>query len=150
MKTDIEKIKELRDTTGLSLNEIKKALTEAGGDENKAKELLAKIGAQAAAKKSSREAKEGVVDSYIHGTHKVGSMVELYCETDFVARNVEFQNLAHDIAMHIAALKPANADELLGQPFIKDPEITIKELINKNIAKLGENIQLGQFQVFEI
>jgi elongation factor Ts len=150
MKSDIEKIKDLRDSTGLSLGEIKKALTEAGGDETKAKELLQNLGAAAAAKKSSRAAKEGVVDSYIHNNHKVGSMIELFCETDFVARNVEFQSLAHDIAMHIAALRPTNAEELLEQPFIKDQEITVKELINKNIAKLGENIQLGQFQVFEI
>ena len=150
MKSEIDKIKDLRDSTGLSFNEIKKALTEAEGDEIRAKELLHNLGAVAAAKKSSREAKEGIVDSYIHNNRKVGSVVVLYCETDFVARNNECQNLAHELAMHIAALRPGSAEELMGQPFIKDQDITVNELINQKIAMLGENIQLGQFQVFEI
>lgn len=146
----LDKVKELRDSTGLSFNEIKKALTEAGEDIQKAKEILHKLGESMAEKKSSRQAKEGVVESYIHGNRKVGTMVELFCETDFVAKNVEFQKLAKELAMHIAAMKPSNAEELLGQPFIRDPDITIKELVNKSIAKLGENIQIGRFEVFEI
>lgn len=148
--TNIEKIKNLRDSVGLPFNEIKKALEEAGGDEKKAKEILHKLGAQMAAKRSSRQAKEGVVDSYIHNTRKVGSIVELLCETDFVARNVEFQKLAHELAMHIAAMKPGSLNDLLVQPFVKDQDITIRDLINQGIAKLGENIQVGRFQVFEI
>jgi len=148
--SDIDKIKNLRDSTGLSLGEIKKALNEAGGDEVKAKEILHKLGVKMAEKKSARQVKEGVIDSYIHNTHKVGSLIELFCETDFVARNVEFQNLAHELAMHIAAMRPGSSDELLSQPFIKDQDVTVKDLVNQYIAKLGENIQIGRFEVFDI
>lgn len=147
---DINKIKSLRDSTGLSFNEIKEALTKAGGDEIKAKEMLHNLGVKMAAKKSSREVKEGVVESYIHNTRKVGSMVEVMCETDFVARNVEFQKLAKELSMHIAAMKPGNLEELLAQSFIKDQDITIQDLLNQNIAKLGENIQIGRFEVFSL
>ena len=150
MKSEIEKIKSLRDHTGLSLNEIKKALVEAGGDEDKAKEILGKIGESMAAKKSSRQVKEGLVETYIHTTKKTGSMLELLCETDFVARNMEFQKLAKDLAMHIVAMKPTDAKDLLAQPFVKDPNVTVQDLINQSIAKLGENIQIGRFELFEI
>ncbi len=148
--SEIEKIKNLRDSTGLSLGEIKKAMVEAGGDETKAREILQKLGAKMASKKSERQVKEGVVDSYIHSNHKVGSMVELLCETDFVARNTEFQKLAHDLAMHIAAMRPGSNEELLTQQFVKDPAVTITELVNQHIAKLWENIQVGRFEVLEI
>src|SRR3989344_4399718 len=147
---EIEKIKSLRDSTGLSLNEIKKALTESGGDEERAKEVLQKLGVKMAAKKSARQVKEGVVESYIHNTRKVGSMVELLCETDFVARNVEFQKLAHELAMHITAMRPGSVEELLAQPFVRDQDITVKDLLNQSIAKLGENIQVGRFEVFSL
>ena len=150
MGSEMEKIKHLRELTGLSLNEIKKALLEAAGDVVKAAEVLKKLGVSMAAKKSSREVKEGIVESYIHSTKKVGSMIEILCETDFVARNIEFQKLAHDIAMHVAAMKPGDDKELLSQPFIKDQDLTVQELINQHVAKLGENIKLGRFQVFEI
>src|SRR3989344_2782667 len=132
-KSEIEKIKDLRDSTGLSLAEIKKAITEAAGDEERARELLQKLGVQMAAKKSSRQVKEGVIDTYVHSTKKVASVVELLCETDFVAKNVEFQKLAHELAMHIAALRPGSVDELLGQPFVKDQDVSIKELINRYV-----------------
>lgn len=148
--SEIEKIKSLRDSTGLSLGEIKKALTEADGDEQKAKEILQKIGVAMAAKKSARQVKEGVVESYIHGTRKVGAMLELLCETDFVAKNAEFQKLAHDLTMHIAAMRPGSSEDLFSQPFVKDPDITVRELLNQCVAKLGENIQIGRFEVFEI
>jgi len=147
---EIDKIKALRDRTGLSFNEIKKALTEAGGDEEKAKKILQELGVKLAADRSSRQVKEGVVDSYVHSTKKVGSMVELFCETDFVARNSGFQHLAHELAMHIAAMRPGSLDDLLGQSFIKDQDLTVRDLINQSIAKMGENIQLGRFEVFEI
>ena len=150
MPTDVEKVKNLRESTGLSFNEIKKALDEAGGDEAKAVEILKVRGIKMAENKSSREVKEGVIVSYIHATKKLGSMVEVLCETDFVARNMEFQKLAHDIAMHIAAMRPGDDKELLAQPFVKDPDVTVQELINQSIAKLGENIQIGRFQVLEI
>lgn len=148
--SEIDKIKSLRDSTGLSLNEIKKALTEAEGDEGRAREILQELGVKMAAKKSSRQVKEGVIESYIHNTRKVGSIVVLLCETDFVARNVEFQKLAKDLAMHITAMKPGSTGEFLEQPFIRDQDITIKDLINQHIAKLGENIQIDRFEVFEI
>lgn len=148
--SDIEKIKNLRDSTGLSFNEIAKALKDSGGDETKAKLLLQELGVKMAAKKSSREAKEGVIDAYVHSTKKVASVVELYCETDFVARNMEFQKLAHELSMHVAAMKPGDLEILMSQPFVKDPSITIRELVNQLIAKLGENIQVGRFEIFEI
>ena len=147
---DTDKIKNLREGTGLSLGQIKKALDEAGGDETKAREILKAQGVAVAAKKSSREVKEGVIDSYIHANKKLGATVEVLCETDFVARNSEFQKLAHDLAMHLAAVRPETVEDLLGQQFIKDPAITVKDLINQYIAKLGENIQVGRFEIFEI
>ncbi len=149
-QTNTEKIKHLRDTTGLSLGQIKKALDEAGGDMARAMEVLKAHGISVAAKKSSREVKEGVVDAYIHSTKKLGVLVEVLCETDFVARNVEFQKLVHELAMQIAAAKPGTVEDLLSQPFIKDQDITVKDLVNQHIAKLGENIQIGRFEIFEI
>src|SRR3989344_2854323 len=145
--TDVEKVKHLRESTGLSFNEIKKALDEAGGDQAKAVEILRVRGVKMAEKKSSREVGEGVVASYIHATKKLGSMVEVLCETDFVARNADFQKLAQEIAMHIAAMKPGDIKELLEQPFVKDQDMTVKDLINSHVAKLGENIQVGRFEI---
>ncbi len=149
-QTDVEKLKHLRESTGLSFNEIKKALDEAKGDEAKAVEILRAHGIKMAEKKSSREVKEGVVASYIHATKKLGSMVEVLCETDFVARNADFQELAREIAMHIAAMRPGSVSDLLEQPHIKDQDMTVKDLINGYIAKLGENIQVGRFEIFQI
>lgn len=150
MANNVNSIKTLRDSTGLPLGDIKKALDQADGDEHKALEILNAQGARAADKKSSRSVKEGVVSSYIHSNKKLGSMVELLCETDFVARNAEFQALAYDLAMHIAASHPGQVSDLLEQPFVKDPQITIKDLINRYIVKLGENIQIGRFKIFQI
>jgi|SRR3989344_770979 len=149
-QVDLEKIKHLRESTGLSFNEIKKALEEADGNEDKAVEILKAQGIKVAEKKSSRAVKEGIVSSYVHANKKLGSMVELLCETDFVARNDEFQALAKELAMHIAAFKPATLQEFLEQLFVKDQNVTVKELINGHIAKLGENIQIGRFEIFEV
>ena len=148
--TDVEKVKHLRESTGLSFNEIKKALDEAGGDETKAVEILKAQGVKMAEKKASRSVNEGVVASYVHSTKKLGSMVEVLCETDFVARSADFQELAKEIAMHIAAMKPGNVVELLEQSYVKNPDITVKDFINSHIAKLGENIQIGRFELFQI
>lgn len=148
--TDVGKIKHLRESTGLSLNEIKKALESAGGDEAKAVEILRTQGVKMAEKKAAREVKEGVVSSYIHATKKLGSMVEVLCETDFVARNTDFQELAKEIAMHIAAMKPGSINDLLEQPYVKNPDMTVKDLINSYVAKLGENIQVGRFEIFQV
>ena len=145
-----EEIKALREATGLSIMQCQKALEEAGGDRNKAIALLKAKGAEIAAKKGDRTLGAGVVTSYIHTGETVGGMIELLCETDFVAKNPEFKSVARDIAIHIAAMKPANLEDLLAQPYIKDPAQTIKEFINQYIAKLGENIQVGRFGVFEV
>lgn len=148
--SDLNLIKKIREATGLSLGEISKALWEAGEDESKTLEILKVRGAAIADKKSSREIKEGVIESYIHSTQKIGALVELGSETDFVARNVEFKKLAHDLAMQVASMRPQTMEELMTQPFIKDPSLTILDLVNQHIAKLGENIKVGNFVRFEI
>ncbi|MDP3727173.1 MAG: elongation factor Ts [bacterium] len=146
----IEKIKQLRDETGASLGEIRSALASSGGDLARAKTLLAeKLGA-IAAKKSGREVKAGVVDAYVHSNGRIGVLLELHCETDFVARNPEFRHLAHELAMHVAAMAPANAEELAGQEFIRDPGKKAGDLVREAVGKFGENIQIGNFTRFEL
>ncbi len=141
----LEQIKKIRELLGSGIVETKKALDEANGDEKTAIELLRKRGELKAAKKSDREASEGVVSSYIHPNNKLGAIIKLCCESDFVARNTEFVELAKDIAMHIAAIGPKTIEELLAQPFVKNPEQTVQELLIEKIAKIGENIQIGEF-----
>lgn len=148
--SDIEKVKKIREATNLSIKEISSALAESGGNEEKALTILKSRGAQIADKKSSREIKEGIVEAYIHINKKVGAMLELGSETDFVARNDEFKKLAHEIAMQIASMNPKDVDELLSQPFIKDPSMTIADLLNQYISKLGENIKIRKFIRLEI
>jgi len=150
MAVDIATVKELRDKTGFSFAEISKALEESGGNREKAIDILKSKGAHVAEKKASRSTGEGVVDSYIHATHKIGALVALKCETDFVARNPQFTELAHNLALHIAATNPSSQDELMAQEFIKDPSITIADLMHGVVAKLGENIKLEHFTRFEI
>ncbi len=140
-----EQIKEFRKKTGFSIMGCKKALEESEGDEKKAIEILEKKGVQKALDKSERKTKQGLIEPYIHSNGNVGVILELNCETDFVARNEDFKNLAHDLAMHIAAMDPSDEKELLEQPFIKDVEKTINDLIKELIAKLGENIRIGKF-----
>ena len=142
---DAELIKEIRDTTGLSFNEIKKALDEAGGDKARALEVLKAHGVKVAEKKALRTTGQGIVEAYIHSNKKVGVLVEVLCETDFVARNPLFGELAHEIAMHIAAMDPQDGRELLGQPYIRDQDVTVQELVAQYIAKSGENIKIGKF-----
>ena len=146
----IDIIKKLREQTGLSVADIKRALDEAGGDEKKALEILAGRGLEIAEKKSSRAAKEGIVEGYTHSNRRVGAIVVLHCETDFVAKSRDFLELAHDLAMQVASMNPKDADELFGQTFIKDAEVTVKDLIGKYIAKLGENIKVGEFKRYEV
>ncbi|OGM97814.1 MAG: hypothetical protein A2735_01175 [Candidatus Yanofskybacteria bacterium RIFCSPHIGHO2_01_FULL_41_21] len=146
----MDQIKSLRDETGLSVADIKKALIEAGGDIDKTRELLISRGGDIAAKKAGRDLKAGIVDSYIHNNKLSGCILELLCETDFVSRGEIFQTLAHDLTLHITAMNPQNVEELMEQAFIKNPEQTIRDLITSHIAKLGENIQIGRFQVFQI
>jgi elongation factor Ts len=146
----LDKIKNLREKTGAGMVEIKKALEESGGDEGKTLEILRAHGKEKAGKKSDRVAGEGVVVAYIHPNGKVGAMVKLMCETDFVARNEEFKELAKNIAMHVAAMNPEDVSALLAQPFVKNPDITTGELIIQHISKIGENIQVGEFLRIEI
>jgi elongation factor Ts len=191
----LEQIKNLRERTGAGIVDVKKALEEADGDEAKAIELLRKRGNEKAMKKSDRIAGEGVIAAYVHSNNRVGAIVRLLCETDFVARNEDFKALAQDIAMHITAsnpkyLKPEDVPQdlvekekeiwvaqlasegkpaeimakimegkekkfreeisLLTQPFVKNPDQTIGELITEMIGKIGENIQIGDFSRLEL
>lgn len=189
--TDI--IKELRDKTGVSVMQCKKALEETGGDMEKAIMVLQKKSAEAAVKKGDRTLGAGCIESYVHNTHTVGAMVELLCETDFVAKNEEFKKLARDIAMHASATNPQflkrdDVDEhandlakemlvkelegkpedmkakilegklsaywservLLDQSFIKNPEMTIRNLIESAVQKFGEKIELSRYIRFAV
>ena len=195
MAITAQMVKELRERTSAPMMDCKTALTETQGDMEKAVDFLRKKGLSAAAKKAGRIAAEGAVGSYIHGAGKLGVLVEVNCETDFVARTDEFQDLIRDIAMHIAAAeprfvrreevtqdvldrereifrdqaiasgKPANVVErilegkmekyfseyvLLEQPFVKDSDKTIGQLITEKIAKIGENIQVRRFVRFKL
>ncbi len=146
MKADINDIKKLRAETSASVLDIKKALEAADGDLDKARQLLNERGQAIAAKKSAtREVKAGLVESYVHSTGKVGSLVELLCETDFVARNDAFKTLAHEIAMQVAIQDYADVDELLDDAYIRDTSKTVRDLITEAIAKIGEKIELGRF-----
>lgn len=149
-KITTEEIRALREETGLSVIQCQKALEEAEGDKIRAIELLKKKGSEIAAKKSDRELKAGVVASYVHAGDRVGVMVELLCETDFVAKNPEFRSVARDIGMHIAAMNPGSWEELLGQPFIKDPGLKISDIISNTVQKFGERTELGRFVRFAL
>lgn len=138
-----ELIQKLREQTGAGMMDIKKALEEARGDEKKTLELLRKKGQKIAAKKQAeREANEGIVEAYVHANKKTATLVQLTCETDFVAKNEEFQELAHDIAMQVTAMNPESKTDLLNQQFIKDSSKTVNDLIVEKIAKLGEKIEI--------
>lgn len=188
-------VKSLRESTNAPMIDCKKALEEARGDLNKAKEILKKRGQKVSAKKAGRMANEGVIGSYVHANHKIGVLVEVNCETDFVARNTEFKEMAHEIAMQIAASdpkhispddvpteelenekkvildmfkksgKPARVIEkivagkisklkdefsLMKQPLVKDPEMTVEELIQAKTAKFGEKIVIKRFVRYEM
>ncbi len=190
-----DQVKELRTRTGAGIMDCKKALAESHGDLEGAIDYLRKKGLSAAAKRSGRITSEGLVSSYIHAGGKIGVLVEVNCETDFVARNEEFQRLVKDIAMHIAAARPfylqredipqnildrerdifreqalgsgkpekvvdkiieGRLDKyfsevcLIEQPFVKDTDITVKDLITRSIAKIGENIQIRRFTRYEL
>jgi elongation factor Ts len=146
----IGKIKNLRDKTGVSISECKKALEEAKGNIDLAKEILKKKGKEFAQKQSEREVKEGLIATYLHPDKQIGVILELNCETDFVARSEDFQKLAHELCLQIAAMNPQDADSLFSQPWIKDETKIVKDLIDSYIAKLGENIVVKRFTRYEI
>jgi len=165
MKISVEAVKELRSRTNIGIADCNKALLEAGGDIERAMEFLRQRGAAIAEKKRDEAVTEGVIETYIHHTKRIGALVELNCETDFVARTAEFKELAHDLAMQIAAGCPqfisseqmppgAETDPqaacLLSQPFIKDPARTVQDIIAETIAKVGENIKVRRFARFEL
>ena len=141
----IENIKKLRKASGAGIADCKEALSQSKGDFNKAKEYLKKKGLDSAFSKVQRAVKAGVVDVYSHGG-KVGVMVELLCETDFVARTPDFKNLAHELSLQIASMDPCSVEELLSQEYIREIGMTIDQLIKSVISKLGENIQVGRFE----
>ena len=136
--------------TGASVDAIRKALEEADGEIEKALELLKNRGAITAAKKAGRQTGEGIISYYVHANSRVGVLVKLLCETDFVARTEQFRELGHELSMHIAAMDPINVENLLSQTYIRDQDMTIDALIKDYIAKLGENIKIGEFCRFEI
>jgi len=145
----IDKIKQLREETGLSIGECQNALKEANGDLAMAKEILRKRGQDFAKKRIEKETGQGIIESYIHPGKKIGTMLELRCESDFVAKSEDLQKLAHELCLQIAAISPEEI-ELLGQPWIKDESKNIKELIEEHIAKFGENIILKRFIRYEL
>jgi len=143
-------IKVLRDETGLSMMQCKEALEKSDGDKAKALEHLRALGATIASKKSDRTLGASAIVSYIHAGGKAGVLLELSCETDFVATNEDFKTIAKDIAMHVAAMKPTTLEELLAQPFIKDGEKTVKDLVSSAVQKFGENTQLSRVSWFAL
>ena len=143
-------IKRLREETSCGVIDCKKALEEAKGDITKAKDLLRKRGLEMAAKKSDRIAKEGRVEAYIHHGNKIGVIIEVNCETDFVARSEDFCAFTRDVAMHIAAMNPENVQALLAQPYVKDAGKSIQDLLNELVSKIGENTVIGRFIRFKV
>ncbi len=163
MQVSTDSIRLLRERTGAGIMDSKKALEASNGDIDEAENTLRAKGIAKAASKAGRTTAEGIIDSYIHAGSRIGAMVELNCETDFVGRTPEFQELAHNIAMQVAAMSPIylsedeipegekrSSDEicLMNQSFIKDSSKTISDLILEVRAKVGENIRVGRFQRF--
>jgi elongation factor Ts len=149
-KVDPKEIQRLREETNAGVMDCKRALEDAQGDYNKAKDLLKERGLEKAAKKEGREAKEGVVAAYIHAGGRVGALVEIASETDFVARGEEFQKLAREVAMQVAAMSPSSMDELLAQAYIRDASKTVKDLVSDLAMKTGENVSVRRFQRFAL
>lgn len=193
MEISAQLVKDLRDKTQAGILECRKALAESNGDLDKAFEILKKKGALQAQKKSDRQTSEGIVSSYIHAGSKIGVLIEVNCETDFVARTEDFRELVKNLAMHVAASSPVYVDRksvpegvfeesrrrfesevkdkpekvrgqivegklekmiqescLLDQPYVKDPGVTVRDLVAAAIAKLGENITVNRFSRFQI
>ncbi|MCL0103990.1 elongation factor Ts [Dehalococcoidia bacterium] len=166
MQVTVEKIKELRERTGVGIMDCKKALLDCEGDLDIALARLRDRGFSIAEKKKGRTLKSGLIESYIHGGGRIGVLVEVNCESDFVARTPDFRELSHDLAMQIAACAPEaiSPDEvpagndsaasdsacLLLQPFIKDPQRTVEDVICEVIARVGENIRVNRFARFEL
>ena len=165
MEISTEMIKDLRDQCGAGIMDCRNTLVETGGDMEKALQILKEKGILKAEKKAERETSQGLIEAYIHAGGRIGAMVEVNCETDFVARTDEFKELTHNIAMQVAAMCPQYISEeeipegtdvepqaacLLLQPFIKDLTMTVQDTIVEAIAKVGENIKVRRFTRFEL
>ena len=149
MAVSLDSIKKLREKTSAGVTDIREALEETSGDLKKAEGILREKGFERANKKGDRATNAGLIESYVH-QGRVGVLVEVLCETDFVARTDEFKTLAHEIAMQIASMSPKDGSDLLKQEYIRDPSKTIADLIKETIAILGENISVGRFSRFEL
>ncbi len=143
-KIAAKEIKALRDKTGAGIMEVKKALEEAAGDAQKAKDILKKKGVEKLKKRSGKETNEGHVFSYVHAGGKVASLVKLVCETDFVARGEEFQKLGKELSMQVAGMDPKDVKDLLDQAYIRDPKRKVKELVEEVAVKVKEKVEVGQ------
>jgi len=150
MTISTEQVKTLREKIGAGVLECRKALVEAEGDEKKALQILQKKGLEVAEKKKERETKQGIIEAYTHCGGKVVGVVELLCETDFVARNEDFKSLVHELAMQVAAMAPKNVEELLKQEYIRDASKTVGDLVTELIAKIRENIKVNRIARFEL
>ena len=150
MNIKVADIKKLREKTGGGIADCRKALEEAKGDFKRAEELLQGWGVDKAAAKADRAVGAGLVETYMHAGGKVGSIVEINCETDFVAKTDEFKTLAHEVAMQVAAMDPSDVAELLKQEYIREAGRKIDDLVKETIAKLGENIVVKRFMRFEL
>lgn len=165
MAISSQDVKKLRELTGAGMLDCKKALEEANGDFEAATKLLAEKGHAAAEKRSERETAQGLIASYIHHNHRYGALVEVNCESDFVARTEDFRHLVQQLALHIAGANPQyvskeemppgseedpNDVALLEQPFVKDESKTVRDLVSATIAKTGENIRIRRFARFEL
>jgi elongation factor Ts len=151
MKNEItaEAVQKLREMTGAGVMDCRKALIDAKGDFDMAVKIIQEKGFSKAEKRAGRETGAGLVHSYVHNG-RIGVLVDLRAETDFVVRSEPFQKLAHDLAMHISAAAPKDVAELLAQPFIKDESRTVKDIVNDVIAKVGENVAVNQFSRIEV
>lgn len=145
----IDQIQKLRESTGIGIMECKKALEEAGGDFDKAIVVLRERGLAMADKREGRATGAGILEAYVHNG-RIGVLLELRCETDFVAQNSSFKELARDLTMQIASMNPADVDSLMKQAYIKDEALTIEALIKQAIAKTGENIRVERFCMYKI
>lgn len=145
MKISIDDLKKLREETSAGVSDCRQALEDAAGNYEKAKKLLIERGLEKAKKKEGKETTQGIIASYTHATGKVGVLVELRCETDFVERTDEFKGLAHEFTLQIAAMNPKDVKELLKSAYIRDASKTMSDLVKLLIAKVGENITIARF-----
>jgi elongation factor Ts len=150
MAISSEQILKLREATGAPIMRAKKVLDEVKGDISKAEEILRKEGFEKAAKRTDRETSQGVIETYVHHSGKIVSIVEALCETDFVAKNEVFVAMAHNVALQLASMPADSAEELLKQDFIKDPSKKISELVQEVIAKTGENVRINRIWRIEL